>query len=211
MAEEEVVANLVTKLSLDDRDVNKSMAQLNREMKAAKSELDATSSSVAGLGKAEEQLKVKTEGLTKQLDIQQQKVLLLQKKYNDLSASKGKDARETQALESQLNKAVTTYNKLHNEMSKTQQDLDRQTSAFNKLSNTVKNAEAKLNTFGRSATEVGQSMTVLAAPLIGVGIAAGKAAIDYETAFAGVRKTVDATEEELEGFRQGIRNMAKLK
>ncbi len=33
--------------------------------------------------------------------------------------------------------------------------------------------------------------------------------IQFESAFAGVQKTVDATDEELAGFRQGIRDMAK--
>jgi TP901 family phage tail tape measure protein len=49
--------------------------------------------------------------------------------------------------------------------------------------------------------------------LVGVtaAIAGGslKAAIDFETAFAGVRKTVDATEEEFADLETGIRDMSK--
>lgn len=56
---------------------------------------------------------------------------------------------------------------------------------------------------------IGTAMTA-----VGVGIVAGfgfatKAAIDFETAFAGVRKTVDATEEEFGVLRQGLRDMTK--
>lgn len=48
----------------------------------------------------------------------------------------------------------------------------------------------------------------------GVAIAAGlagavKVASDYQSAFAGVRKTTDATEKEFAVLSQGIRNMAK--
>ena len=39
--------------------------------------------------------------------------------------------------------------------------------------------------------------------------AAVKVGIDFESAFAGVKKTVDATEEELEGFRSGILDMSR--
>ena len=42
--------------------------------------------------------------------------------------------------------------------------------------------------------------------LAAAGINAG---IQYEQAFAGVRKTVDATEAELQAMSQGIRDMAK--
>jgi len=46
---------------------------------------------------------------------------------------------------------------------------------------------------------------------VATAIAGGslKAAIDFETAFAGVRKTVEATEEQFAGLEDGIRSMSK--
>src|SRR5690606_3411119 len=41
------------------------------------------------------------------------------------------------------------------------------------------------------------------------GRAVLKAGSDFESAFAGVRKTVDATESQFQMLRQGIRDMAK--
>lgn len=52
---------------------------------------------------------------------------------------------------------------------------------------------------------VGAVSTALAGAS-GYAISAG---IDFESAFAGVKKTVDATDTELDEFRQGIRDMAK--
>ncbi|MCW0998349.1 phage tail tape measure protein, partial [Streptococcus anginosus] len=47
------------------------------------------------------------------------------------------------------------------------------------------------------------------APIVaGAGIAL-KAAIDYESAFAGVKKTVDGTPQQFEKLSASIRNMAK--
>lgn len=67
--------------------------------------------------------------------------------------------------------------------------------------------------FQRSAKQVqnlGKSLTLgLSAPLIGVGALSIKAAIDFESAFAGVRKTVDATEPELRKISDGIRKMSR--
>lgn len=50
--------------------------------------------------------------------------------------------------------------------------------------------------------------TAITAPLAGVGILATKAAIDWETSFANVRKTVKGTEEDLKNLETGLRNMS---
>lgn len=49
----------------------------------------------------------------------------------------------------------------------------------------------------------------MTAPILAGGTAIIKAASDFESAFAGVIKTVDATDAQLEQIRQGIRDMAK--
>jgi TP901 family phage tail tape measure protein len=49
----------------------------------------------------------------------------------------------------------------------------------------------------------------ITAPIVGVGAAAIKTSIDFESAFAGVVKTVDATEGELAQLEQGILEMSK--
>ena len=43
----------------------------------------------------------------------------------------------------------------------------------------------------------------------GIGLASLKMGIDFESAFAGVKKTVDATDEEFEVLRKGIINLSK--
>lgn len=60
-----------------------------------------------------------------------------------------------------------------------------------------------------TVAKVGSAMTkFVTLPILGIGVAAAKAAIDFESSFAGVRKTVDATEAEFEALAQGFRNLA---
>ncbi|XID91033.1 phage tail tape measure protein [Paenibacillaceae bacterium WGS1546] len=74
----------------------------------------------------------------------------------------------------------------------------------------IRDAEKSVEKFGKSMEDVGKSMsTLVTAPLAALGAVSVKTASDFESAFAGVRKTVDATEEEFAVFRQGIRDMAK--
>jgi TP901 family phage tail tape measure protein len=49
---------------------------------------------------------------------------------------------------------------------------------------------------------LGREIVVLAKSVVNVGL-------NFESAFAGVRKTVDATEEEFEQFESGLREMSK--
>lgn len=46
-------------------------------------------------------------------------------------------------------------------------------------------------------------------PLVGLATGAAKASIDFESAFAGVRKTIDGTETQFVELETGIRNMSK--
>lgn len=55
----------------------------------------------------------------------------------------------------------------------------------------------KCETISKAMTKAGKSLTThVTAPITALGTAAIKASVDYEYAFANVRKTVDATEEE---------------
>lgn len=74
----------------------------------------------------------------------------------------------------------------------------------------LKAAENKLNNVERNFTNAGRTLTLgLTAPILGVGTAALKSSIDFESAFAGVRKTVDATEAEFAMLEAGIRDMSQ--
>lgn len=74
----------------------------------------------------------------------------------------------------------------------------------------MEEASKKLKDVGEKMTDVGKNLSKkVTAPIVGLGTVATKSAIDFESAFAGVRKTVDATEEEFTRLEKGIRNMAK--
>lgn len=68
----------------------------------------------------------------------------------------------------------------------------------------------KLQDTGKQLTDVGKTLsTRLTAPLLALGAVAAKSAIDFESAFTGVRKTVEATEAEFASLARGIRDMAR--
>lgn len=73
----------------------------------------------------------------------------------------------------------------------------------------LQNAGKKLNTIGDLTSKAGTAISTASA-IASAGIfGLVKVASDYESAFAGVRKTVNATEPELQKLSDGFRNLSK--
>lgn len=71
-------------------------------------------------------------------------------------------------------------------------------------------ANRSIGSFGSGVMRSMKLMTVGAGAALGaLGVTATKAAVDFESSFAGVRKTVDASPKEFAALEKGIRNMAK--
>ena len=73
----------------------------------------------------------------------------------------------------------------------------------------TKEASTRLDRLSGKIGGLGRAVLIPAAALLGLGVASVKMAIDFESAFAGVRKTVEASEAEFAVLREGIRDMAK--
>ena len=94
--------------------------------------------------------------------------------------------------------------------SKFQSGLKTAQSQFKGFLDNTQTASDRFSNLGNSLKTVGSSLTKsITVPLAGIGAIATKSAVDFESAFAGVKKTVDATDEELAKLEEGIRNLAK--
>jgi TP901 family phage tail tape measure protein len=73
----------------------------------------------------------------------------------------------------------------------------------------IKPSIKAMNDLGRTATAAGGALTAgITVPLAAAATVSVKAAMDFESSFAGVRKTVDATEKEFSELSAGFRKMA---
>lgn len=87
--------------------------------------------------------------------------------------------------------------------------LKRITAATEQFTEKVDRASARAQKLGGGLKDVGAKLTTrLTLPLLGAGALAAKTAIDFQDAFIGVRKTVDATEPQLMKMRQQFLKMS---
>lgn len=109
------------------------------------------------------------------------------------------------------------YDKLTREILKTEDQLKSLQKELGSVESKWTTAGTKIESAGKKITKAGDSVgkagktlsTRVTAPVVALGTLAGKAAIDFESAFAGVRKTVNASEAEFAMLEEGIRSMAK--
>ena len=84
------------------------------------------------------------------------------------------------------------------------------TSAMKSVQDSAKTTQRTLRDVGRQASDVGSALTkTFTLPLVAGFAASAKAAMDFESSFAGVRKTLNATEPELAAISQELRNLSK--
>jgi len=204
------IGQLSVRVGLDSTGFQNGISSLNREMRKIQSEFKLASAEIGKHGKELDNLRLKSDSLTKQTELQRQKVAALEAAHQKSIETKGKDAKATQDLEIKLNKAKTQLTYMEQDLKKVNKELEFQSSYFYKLGKSLEPVGQKMQDVGKKMGSVGKDLTTkITLPLAGLGTAAGKMAIDFESAFAGVKKTVDATDEELAKLETGIRNMSK--
>lgn len=108
-----------------------------------------------------------------------------------------------------LNNAKAAVKDTEAEIRRLTEQLYRMQSAWIQAGESLTAISKKCETISKAMTKAGKSLTThVTAPITALGTAAVKASVDYEYAFADVRKTVDATEEEYDRLSQSVKQMS---
>lgn len=185
------------------RSINREQALLRSELRAAQNQFDAS-------GDAQQKLTTKAESLSKQIDLQKKKIQEAQHAVEQSTKIYGENSKETMNYKIELANAESQLGKLQTQLYKTNKELLENESSLKKAGEAAERAGDKLKNVGDKMQSVGNKMTLgVTAPIMAAAGYSSKAAMDFESAFAGVRKTVDATEEKFAELEQGVRDMAK--
>ena len=147
----------------------------------------------------------------------------LSQEYADSSAEvkklEGQLAANTKSLQNNadavtkartnLNNAQGAFRQTEQQIRTTTERLARMQSAWTKAGDTLTAFGKKCASVSASMEKLGKGMTAtLTTPVLALGTAAIKASVEYESAFASVRKTVDATEAEYEQLSDAVKKMS---
>jgi phage-related minor tail protein len=170
MAMAEELGSLAVKIALDSSGFQQGIGKINQSLKVLDSEFKANTSALGTNAKGIEGLKLKSEMLSKSMELQKQKVAALESAYIKSAESKGKDVKATQDLEIKLNNAKTELSKMGNELDSVNKKIDKQSSLWGRFSKEL----------GDKVKDIGKTLSVsLTAPIAGAGAASVKLASDY--------------------------------
>lgn len=204
------VGTLRTRLSWEDEGSVKSLQGFKNDLKSLRTEMGVAKSSGKDYSQSLKGLREQSDILTRTLKTQKEQVEELRKRYEESKRVKGEDSDQTRNLSDEYNKSVAAMNRTEQQLERVNGAIKQQLDPLQRLGKQWQETGDKMQSIGKSMTDFGKSYSMkVTAPIVGIGTAAFKAASDYESAFAGVRKTVDMTEEEFASLSRAIRDMAK--
>jgi len=111
--------------------------------------------------------------------------------------------------EAALNRAKAAVASTRAEIAKTNQQLNTAKSAWTEAGKNLEAFGKKCDSVSKKMTAAGRTLTtVMTTPILGLGATAVKASIGFESSFASVRKTVDATEAEFDQLAETSKRMS---
>ena len=207
------LGQMYIELGLDVSKFNPTLNGAKNAVKYFQSNVKALDSSLKNNGKNTDLLQAKYKTLGQAIEAQRKVLDQMKKSFDTLEPGTAKFDKAAAEIERENAKLAAMEGQLH----KVQQALiavgkeNSFANRINKLGDSLIKGGDKIKTFGDNISNFGGKLTTgLTAPLVAsVGLIT-KAAIDYESAFAGVKKTVDETATvSYQKLSDGIRQMAK--
>ena len=141
------------------------------------------------------------EGLNKKLADQTKEYQNQEKEVQKLASSVDQYAAKLGSTQYTITSTTAALNEQKAAMKETGDELRKHESAWYKYGVAMQNWADKARGTSEALNQFGGKLTkTVTAPILAAGAAAAKAGIDYEDAFAGVRKTVSVTSGDAEAF-----------
>ena len=206
------LGQMYIELGLDVSKFNPSLTSAKNAVKYFQNNVKALDSTLKNNGKSTELLKAKYKSLGQAIEAQKKVLDQMKQNFDKLDPGSAKFDKAAADIERENAKLSAMEGQLY-KVEQALKAVGRENSFSGKMEalgkNLVKSGD-HIQTFGKKVSDFGRTLTKgVSAPLIASAGFALKAAIDYETAFAGVKKTVDGTPQQFDKLSASIREMAK--
>lgn len=206
------LGQMYIELGLDVSKFNPSLTSAKNAVKYFQNNVKALDSTLKNNGKSTELLKAKYKSLGQAIEAQKKVLDQMKQNFDKLDPGSAKFDKAAADIERENAKLSAMEGQLY-KVEQALKAVGRENSFSGKMEalgkNLVKSGD-HIQTFGKKVSDFGGTLTKgVTAPLIASAGFAVKAAIDYETAFAGVKKTVDGTPQQFDKLSASIREMAK--
>ncbi len=220
MANGTPLGNMIVKLSLDSSSFGDGLAAANRATRYFTNEVKAMDNIMKLSGKSSDGLGAKQISLKNAIESQSKALKVLKDDFKNAEPGTAKYetlANKIQTANVKLASYQSQLKDTTSELARYRVETEGATGVINRFGDGALTAGKKLDGVGRGMSSIGGTLTKsVTVPLVAIGAAAVKASVDYESAFAGVKKTVDEQVDtngkviiSYDDLSNGIRAMAK--
>lgn len=195
------IQGITVEIGGDTTKLGNALESINEKAKALQSELKGVNTLLKMDPSNVTLLKQKQDLLNKSIEECKQKLETLKNAQSKIDNGEAKSSAEDYRwLQREI---VVTENKL--------QKLEKEAKNFGSVgAQQIAAVGTKVNDLGNKVTAAGQKFKVISAVASAALVGATASAINFETAFTGVTKTVDGTDEQLNNIRQGILDLSEV-
>lgn len=201
--------DVVTKFKIDLTDFKAGVQDARRNLQLARSEFKATAAGTDDWRRSTEGLTAKIKETNAVIDAEKAKLKALADQHAEVAAEQGENSDKAKELETQMNNQAAKVLKAEKQLEQYKAELEELNRTHKTTSERLQDVSDKTKAFGDGMVKAGQKTRYMSLMAAGLLVGIGKAAIDFETAWTGVLKTVDGTPQELEAVRKGILDLAQ--
>ena len=197
------IKGIIVEIGGDTSSLQKALSKVNSATSSLSKELTGINRLLKLDPRSTELLSQKQAVLSENIETTKNKLVQLQD-IQEQALQKGIDKNKEQqenwrALQRTIDSTKIKLNKLLLE----QNGWNANGKKIEEFGEKIVKVSSKIDNLGSKLTKT------LTTSVLALGVASSKSAIDFESAFAGVEKTVDGTAEQMASLKQGIRDMSK--
>ena len=198
-----MAVNIGPKIGIDgEKEYRDQLKAIIEQSKLLKTEMDLLKSSFDDEGQSLKQNAEMRKLLNEQIENQKERVEALADMLEKSKSKYGENAVETKKWQEALNTAQADLNAMNRE-------LENLPSKLELVGQKMESIGSKIGDVGKNMADFGKKMTRnITTPIVGAFGAAIKESVDFESAFTGVMKTVDASPEKYKELEQAVKDLA---
>ena len=207
---QEIAKSGLSKVEISIDSVNESVKESTKQISKNETQSEEWKSELNDLRTALSKAKSKLDDSTTSVNNLSDEIHNVDKKTDNLGDEVKETSKNVEKFDNTSKETSESVEKLGNTSSKTKGKLELLKTAADKVEDgftgIIKTAGKAISTMAKAVTT---GVGVVSTGALAIGTSAVKAGIDFESAFAGVEKTVDATDEQLGNLRKGLLDMSK--
>lgn len=153
------------------------------------------------------EMSLRLDELNKEYGDTEKEITRLSRAYAQSDQAIARNDKALQSLTAAQNLAKAAEGQLRQELTETERRVRSGADAWESSAKALRQYAETAKNAGTWQTKLGKQLTKVSAGIVTAGVYAGKAAIDWESDFAGVRKTVSGTEQQLQDLERALLDM----